>query len=52
MILVYLLSLYTLGFSIPAIVGGNSMPQSSGTLTYLANKVITKVVFDKQGIGL
>ena len=52
MILVYLLSLYTLGLSGPAIVEGNSMPQSSGTLTYLAKNVITKVVFDKQGVDL
>ena len=52
MILVYLLPLYTLGFFSPAIVEGNSMPQSSGTLTYLAKKVITKVVFDKQGVDL
>ena len=47
MILVYLLALYTLGFLSPALVGGNSVPQSSGTLTYLANKVTRKVVFDK-----
>ena len=61
MILVYLFALYTLGFLSPAIVEGNSVPQSSETLTYLAKKVITtylakkvitKVVFDKQGADL
>ena len=52
MILVYLLSLYTLGFFSPAIVEGNSMPQSFGTFTYLAKKVITKVVFDKKDVDL
>ena len=52
MILVYLLALYTLGFLSPALVEGNSVPQSSGTFTYLAKKVITKVVFDKWGVDL
>ena len=52
MIFVYLLALYTLGFLSPAIVEGNSVPQSSDTLTYLAKKVITKVVFDEQGVDL
>ena len=52
MISVYLLALYTLGLLTSALVEGNSMPQSFGTFTYLAKKVITKVVFDKQGIGL
>ena len=45
MILVYLLALYTL-----ALVEGNSVPQSSETLTYLAKKVTRKVVFDMQGV--
>ena len=52
MILAYLLALYTLGFSSPALVEGNSVPQSSETLTYLAKKVTRKVVFDKQGVDL
>ena len=52
MILVYLLALYTLGFLSPALVEGNTVPKSSETLTYLAKKVITKVVFDKQGADL
>ena len=52
MILVYLLALYTLGFLTSALVEGTSVPQSSETLAYLARKVITKVVFDKQGVDL
>ena len=52
MILVYLFALYTLGFLSPALVEGNSAPKSSKTLTYLAKKVIKKVVFDEQGVDL
>ena len=52
MILSYLLALYTFGFLTSALVEGNSVPQSSETLTYLAKKVITKVVFDEQGVNL
>ena len=52
MILVYLLALYTLGLLTSALAEGNSVPQSSETLTYLAKKVITKVVFDEQGVNL
>ena len=50
MILVYLLALYTLGLLTSALVEGNSVPQSSGTFTYLAKKVTRKVVFDMQGV--
>ena len=52
MILIFLLASYTLGLLTSVLVGGNPVPHSSGTFTYLAKKVTRKVVFDKQGVDL